>query len=100
MTKAERQEMMAKAREAKQAKSIIENDVISDDVIAEDADIEYDFSPYEVIKEKQEYGCRLILLLKGLHKAEFHGEEAECYKDAEAFIDKGDTSKVVSVYVG
>ena len=96
MTKAERQEMMAKARAAKALK---QDEAVQDEPMIDETDIEYDFSPYEVVKEQQEYGCRFILLLDGVHKAEFHGEEAECYKDAEAFIERGDKSKVVNVNV-
>ena len=96
MTKQERQEMMAKARAAKALK---QDDAAQDEPMIDETDIEYDFSPYEVVKEQQEYGCRFILLLNGIHKAEFHGEEAECYKDAEAFVERGDKSKVVNVNV-
>ena len=96
MTKQERQEMMAKARAAKALK---QNEAVQDEPMIDETDIEYDFSPYEVVKEQQEYGCRFILLLNGIHKAEFHGEEAECYKDAEAFVERGDKSKVVNVNV-
>ena len=96
MTKAERQEMMAKARAAKALK---QDDAAQDEPMIDETDIEYDFSPYAVVKEQQEYGCRFILLLNGIHKAEFHGEEAECYKDAEAFVERGDKSKVVNVNV-
>lgn len=97
MTKQERQEMMAKARAAKALKEQAAE--TQDEPMIDETDIEYDFSPYEVVKEQQEYGCRFILLLNGVHKAEFHGEEAECYKDAEAFIERGDKSKVVNVNV-
>ena len=96
MTKQERQEMMAKARAAKALK---QDEAVQDEPMIDETDIEYDFSPYEVVKEQQEYGCRFILLLNGIHKAEFHGEEAECYKDAEAFVERGDKSKVVNVNV-
>ena len=96
MTKAERQEMMAKARAAKALK---QDEAVQDEPMIDETDIEYDFSPYEVVKEHQEYGCRFLLLLNGIHKAEFHGEEAECYKDAEAFVERGDKSKVVNVNV-
>ena len=96
MTKQERQEMMAKARAAKALK---QDEAVQDEPMIDETDIEYDFSPYEVVKEPQEYGCRFILLLNGIHKAEFHGEEAECYKDAEAFIERGDKSKVANVNV-
>ena len=100
MTKQERQEMMAKARAAKALKTgqdAVQVDGQVDEPMIDETDIEYDFSPYEVVKERQEYGCRFILLLNGVHKAEFHGEEAECYKDAEAFIERGVKSKVVNV---
>lgn len=97
MTKQERQEMMAKARAAKALKE--QATETQDEPMMDETDIEYDFSPYEVVKESQEYGCRFILLLNGVHKAEFHGDEAECYKDAEAFIERGDKSKVVNVNV-
>ena len=96
MTKQERQEMMAKARAAKALK---QDEAVEDEPMIDETDIEYDYSPYEVVKEQQEYGCRFILLLNGIHKAEFHGEEAECYKDAEAFVERGDKSKVVNVNV-
>ena len=96
MTKQERQEMMAKARAAKALK---QDEAVQDEPMIDETDIEYDFSPYEVVKEQQEYGCRFILLLNGIHKAEFHGEESECYKDAEAFVERGDKSKVVNVNV-
>ena len=96
MTKQERQEMMAKARAAKALK---QDEAVQDEPMIDETDIEYDFSPYEVVKEQQEYGCRFILLLNGIHKAEFHGEEAECYRDAEAFVERGDKSKVVNVNV-
>ena len=96
MTKQERQEMMAKARAAKALK---QDEAVQDEPMIDETDIEYDFSPYEVVKEQQEYGCRFILLLNGIHKAEFHGEEAECYKDAEAFVERGDRSKAVNVNV-
>ena len=96
MTKQERQEMMAKARAAKALK---QDEAVQDEPMIDETDIEYDFSPYEVVKEQQEYGCRFILLLNGVHKAEFHGEESECYKDAEAFVERGDKSKVVNVNV-
>ena len=96
MTKQERQEMMAKARAAKALK---QDEAVQDEPMIDETDIEYDFSPYEVVKEQQEYGCRFILLLNGIHKAEFHGEESECYKDAEVFVERGDKSKVVNVNV-
>ena len=96
MTKQERQEMMAKARAAKALK---QDEAVQDEPMIDETDIEYDFSPYEVVKEQHEYGCRFILLLNGIHKAEFHGEEAECYRDAEAFVERGDKSKVVNVNV-
>ena len=96
MTKQERQEMMAKARAAKALK---QDETVQDEPMIDETDIEYDFSPYEVVKEQHDYGCRFILLLNGIHKAEFHGEEAECYKDAEAFVERGDKSKVVNVNV-
>jgi hypothetical protein len=101
MTKQERQEMMAKARAAKALKTGQDTvqETVQEEPMLDETDIEYDFSPYEVVKEQQEYGCRFILLLNGVHKAEFHGEEAECYKDAEAFIERGDKSKVVNVNV-
>ena len=88
--------MMAKARAAKALK---QDEAVQDEPMIDETDIEYDFSPYEVVKEQQEYGFRFILLLNGIHKAEFHGEEAECYKDAEDFVEKGDHSKVVNVNV-
>ena len=96
MTKQERQEMMAKARAAKALK---QDEAVQDEPMIDETDIEYDFSPYEVVKEQQEYGCRFILLLNGIHKAEFHGEEAQCQKDAESFVERGDKSKVVNVNV-
>ena len=88
--------MMAKARAAKALK---QDEAVQDEPMIDETDIEYDFSPYEVVKEQQEYGCRFIPLLNGIHKAEFHGEEAECYKDAESFVERGDKSKVVNVNV-
>ena len=97
MTKQERQEMMAKAREAKKQK-VVDVEPLAEEVLDE-ADIAYDFAPYEVVKEQHDYGCRFILLLKGVHQAEFHGTEEECYQYAEAFIEKGDKSKVVDVSV-
>ena len=73
MTKQERQEMMAKARAAKALKTGQDTVQVDgqDEPMIDETDIEYDFSPYEVVKEQQEYGCRFILLLNGIHKAEF-----------------------------
>ena len=42
---------------------------------------------------------RFVLLLNGIHKAEFHGSMDDCLKHAEAFVERGDVSKVVDVRV-
>ena len=59
-------------------------------------DVNY-YAPYEVVTEEHEKGMRFVLLLNGLHKVEFHGTEAECMKNAEAFVESGDMSKAVNV---
>ena len=103
MTKQERQEAMAKAREAKKLKTTGQDTVQEtgrdEAEVLDESDIAYDFAPYEVVKEQHDYGCRFILLLKGVHQAEFHGTEEECYQYAEAYIEKGDKSKVFDVSV-
>ena len=91
-----RAEALAKAREAKKAVNVTEP--VKTPVSVEDP-AEYDFSPYVAYTEQRENDVRFVLLLNGVHKAEFHGSMDDCLKHAEAFVERGDMSKVVDVRV-
>ena len=95
MTKADRQEMMAKAREARKAKAETVSEMETVEPVA--THIEYDLAPYEVVKEEHPKGVRLVLLLDGKHQAEWHGDEAECYERAAKFADEGDKTGAVDI---
>ena len=94
LSKEERQAMMAKARAAKQEKQV-EVEPVEQAVEQE----EYNFEPYDTVVEKHEYGTRLILLLNGLHKAEFQGKKEDCLQYASEFVENGKHDKVVNVNV-
>ena len=87
-----RAEALAKAREAKKSVQAVEP-------VATQDPAEYDFSPYVAYTEQRENDVRFVLLLNGVHKAEFHGSMDDCLKHAEAFVERGDMSKVVDVRV-
>ena len=91
-----RAEALAKAREAKKAVQVVET--MAEPTATQDP-AEYDFSPYVAYTEQRENDVRFVLLLNGVHKAEFHGSMDDCLKHAEAFVERGDVSKVVDVRV-
>ena len=91
-----RAEALTKAREAKKAVNVTEP--VKTPISVEDP-AEYDFSPYVAYTEQRENDVRFVLLLNGVHKAEFHGSMDDCLKHAEAFVERGDMSKVVDVRV-
>ena len=98
LSKEERQAMMAKARAAKQEKQTVESVVAEAVDTLNDGD-EYNFEPYDTVVEQHEHGTRLILLLNGLHKAEFQGKKEDCLQYASEFVENGKHDKVVNVNV-
>lgn len=98
LSKEERQAMMAKARAAKQEKQTVES-VVADAIDTLNDGDEYNFEPYDTVVEQHEHGTRLILLLNGLHKAEFQGLKEDCLKYAAEFVENGKSDKVVNVRV-
>ena len=94
LTKEERQANMAKAREAKQAKAIIEDNGNTETIIVNDI---VSNGKYEVVSETLIDGFRVIVTENGLHRAEWQGDWESCIAQAQAFIDSGDFTGAVNV---